>query len=210
MLFCENLFFERPDFTLKGSFCLKKGERVALTGPSGHGKTTLLLVLAGFLNTQKGSLFYNQEDIMKTPPEKRPFAFLFQENNLFDHLTILENMALAFGRFSPGKDEQNQVTKILSLFKVNDTLKWYPHNLSGGQRRRISLARCLLLRRPVLLLDEPFNGVDQETVDLLITFLTQTNDLTIIFTSHQDREVAALATRVLKINQGLFGEGKAF
>ena len=254
MLHCHNLFFQRPHspggsstapfstapFSLEVSFSLKKGDRLAITGPSGQGKTTLLLLLAGFLQPQKGEIYYhnlvngteNQETFLvenqrtslvkdqetplvesqgtflvkdqgipltKYPPERRPFSFLFQENNLFDHLNIFENMALAFQRRTPNAFQKREIEMILEHFQVEEFLKRYPHQLSGGQRRRVSVARCLLLKRPILLLDEPFNGVDTKTTRLIIDFLTNKNDLTLIFTSHQQEEIQALSTRELSL-----------
>lgn len=209
MLSCQNLFFQRPRnpekvidlFTLHQSFSLRKGEKLVITGPSGSGKTTLLLLLAGFLRHQRGEIFYQGQDITSSFPQERPFSFLFQENNLFDHLTVLENMALAFQRRTPTSQQKQEIQNLLDLFQVGNLVDRHPHQLSGGERRRVSLARCLMLKRPILLLDEPFTGIDQETVHLMIQHLSQQKDLSLIFTSHHEFERQALATRVLPLHE---------
>lgn len=207
MLSCQNLVFQRTqdskkkvsNFVLETSLTLQSGERLAMTGPSGVGKTTLLLLLAGFLSPQKGEIIYKEKIITSTLPQERPFSFLFQENNLFDHLTVLENMSLAFQKRHPTNAQLLEIQTLLDHFQVGSFMKRYPHKLSGGQRRRVSLARCLLLKRPILLLDEPFTGVDHDTIQLMIQRLIETENLTLIFTSHHKSEIEALSTRSLAL-----------
>ncbi len=138
-----------------------RGERIAVLGPSGAGKSTLLNLIAGFLPPASGSLLINGEAHNATPPAQRPVSMLFQENNLFNHLTIRQNISLGI---HPGlklnREQQAQVTAIAGQMGIDALLERLPGELSGGQRQRAALARCLVRQQPVLLLDEPFSALD--------------------------------------------------
>ncbi|HHY0748479.1 TPA: thiamine ABC transporter ATP-binding protein, partial [Klebsiella pneumoniae] len=131
-----------------------RGERIAVLGPSGAGKSTLLNLIAGFLPPASGSLLINGEAHNATPPAQRPVSMLFQENNLFNHLTIRQNISLGI---HPGlklnREQQAQVTAIAGQMGIDALLERLPGELSGGQRQRAALARCLVRQQPVLLLD---------------------------------------------------------
>ncbi len=138
-----------------------RGERIAVLGPSGAGKSTLLNLIAGFLPPASGSLLINGEVHNATPPAQRPVSMLFQENNLFNHLTIRQNISLGI---HPGlklnREQQAQVTAIAGQMGIDALLERLPGELSGGQRQRAALARCLVRQQPVLLLDEPFSALE--------------------------------------------------
>ncbi len=132
-----------------------------MLGPSGAGKSTLLNLIAGFLPPASGSLRINGEVHNATPPAQRPVSMLFQENNLFNHLTVRQNISLGI---HPGlklsREEQAQVAAMAGQMGIDALLERLPGELSGGQRQRAALARCLVRQQPVLLLDEPFSALD--------------------------------------------------
>ncbi|WP_130951910.1 thiamine ABC transporter ATP-binding protein, partial [Klebsiella pneumoniae] len=126
-----------------------RGERIAVLGPSGAGKSTLLNLIAGFLPPASGSLQINGETHHATPPAQRPVSMLFQENNLFNHLTIRQNISLGI---HPGlklsREQQQKVTAIAVQMGIDALLDRLPGALSGGQRQRAALARCLVRQQP--------------------------------------------------------------
>ena len=137
------------------------GSFVTITGPSGVGKSTLLELIAGFVTPECGRVFIGEEDVTCLPPGKRPVSMLFQDNNLFAHLDAFTNAGLGLnptGRFSAEEREKiHQIFKQLGLLGLEKRL---PAQLSGGQRQRVALARILLRDSPVILLDEPYTGLD--------------------------------------------------
>jgi len=140
-----------------------RGERIAVLGPSGAGKSTLLNLIAGFLPPASGSLRINGEAHNATPPAQRPVSMLFQENNLFNHLTVRQNISLGI---HPGlklsREQQAQVAAMAGQMGIDALLERLPGELSGGQRQRIAIARALLTGAPVLILDEASASLDNE------------------------------------------------
>lgn len=182
------------------------GERVAVLGPSGAGKSTLLSLIAGFLPATKGTLWLNGTDHKTTPPAKRPVSMLFQENNLFAHLTIMQNIGLGL---DPGlrlsADQKKQLVQIARHVGLEDHLLRLPAQLSGGQRQRAALARCLIRQQPILLLDEPFSALDpalrSEMLNLLQNICEQ-RQLTLLMVSHNLEDAVRIAPRTLLILDG--------
>ncbi|WP_413730936.1 thiamine ABC transporter ATP-binding protein ThiQ [Sodalis sp. RH22] len=185
---------------------LAAGEKVAVLGPSGAGKSTLLNLIAGFLPLHSGSLWLNGQDHSATPPARRPVSMLFQEHNLFAHLTVAENIGLGLHpglALTPAQREAlNAVAAQVGLEKLLDRL---PGQLSGGQRQRAALARCLVRDRPILLLDEPFSALDPA---LRVDMLQRVNDvcasrgLTLLMVSHNLDDAVRIAPRTLLIVDG--------
>jgi len=182
------------------------GERVAILGPSGAGKSTLLSLIAGFLSPGMGQIVINQQDHTHTPPAKRPVSMLFQENNLFSHLTVRQNMGLGL---HPGlkltKEQKQRLEQIAEQVGLAEYLDRLPSQLSGGQRQRVALARCLLRSQPALLLDEPFSALDpalrNEMLSLLDNVCRQ-QQLTLLMVSHNLDDAARIAERTLLIVDG--------
>ncbi len=184
---------------------VRESERVAVLGPSGAGKSTLLNLIAGFLAPASGTLVINGADHTRTPPSKRPVSMLFQENNLFNHLTVRQNIALGL---SPGlrlnAQQKRQVEAIADNMAIGDLLERLPGALSGGQRQR-ALARCLVRKRPVLLLDEPFSALDPALRQEMLTLLEklcEEEGTTLLMVSHSVEDAARIAARSLVVVEG--------
>ncbi|KLU18428.1 thiamine ABC transporter ATP-binding protein, partial [Proteus mirabilis] len=157
MIKLEHLAYTYEHQHLLFNLTVDAGERIAVLGPSGAGKSTLLSLIAGFLPSEKGSLFLNGQDHTKTVPAKRPISMLFQDNNLFPHLTVRQNIGLGL---NPGlkltEDQKALLESRAEQVALSEYLERLPSQLSGGQRQRVAIARCLVREQPILLLDEPF------------------------------------------------------
>ncbi|WP_392559681.1 thiamine ABC transporter ATP-binding protein ThiQ [Orbus mooreae] len=185
---------------------VKQGEVITILGPSGAGKSTLLSLIAGFIEPQSGQIWLNGKDETHTSPANRPVSMLFQDNNLFTHLTVEKNLALGL---SPSlkltSAQQHQLLTIAKRIGLEPYLSVYPSQLSGGQRQRVAIGRCLLQHRPILLLDEPFSSLDpklkKEMFELLYEIQTEYN-LTILMVTHQLEDIAANNNRCLVVVDG--------
>jgi len=181
------------------------GEVTAVTGPSGAGKSTLLDLIAGFLVPQGGRMTLAGADLGGLPPERRPVSLLFQSETLFDHLTAARNVALGLSRATPAAEIGPRVAAALAEVGLPDVGRQVAATLSGGQKQRVALARTLLRARPVLLLDEPFSALDDDTrtaVRKLVLGLTQRHGWTTILVSHHADDIEALAARRYRIEAG--------
>ncbi|WP_318473543.1 ATP-binding cassette domain-containing protein [Photobacterium leiognathi] len=162
----SNVTITQPnDDILLASFSLHiaKGEIVTLMGPSGCGKSTLLNYLAGHLNpefTAKGTLTLNNQAITEVPAHLRNIGVLFQDDLLFPHLTVWENLAFALPNNIKGNERKHQALTALAQLELAELANAYPHQISGGQRARISLTRLLMAKPQLILLDEPFSKLD--------------------------------------------------
>lgn len=195
----EKLRIYYPDWQREYDLIAEQGERLALKGPSGMGKTTLLMALAGFIAPISGSASWLGNDLLALPPEKRPIAMLFQDDNLFEHLSVAQNLRLGLTQ----EAFNEQLPRALSRLGLQDQLSKRPGQLSGGQRQRVGLVRTLLRPEPLVILDEPFAQLDAETRTLAIGFtleqVVQSNK-TLLLITHQDEDIAALATRTLHLD----------
>ena len=148
---------------MRFSLTVERGEQVAILGPSGAGKSTLLNLIAGFLTPASGSLTIDGVDHTSTPPSRRPVSMLFQENNLFSHLTVAQNIGLGL---NPGLKlntaQQEKMHAIARQMGIDNLMARLPGELSGGQRQRISLARAILKNAPIIVLDEATAYADPE------------------------------------------------
>lgn len=206
MLTLTDLTWLYQHLPMRFTLDVREGERVAVLGPSGAGKSTLLNLIAGFLAPASGSLVINGADHTRTPPSKRPVSMLFQENNLFNHLTVRQNIALGL---SPGlrlnAQQKRQVEAIADNMAIGDLLERLPGALSGGQRQRAALARCLVRKRPVLLLDEPFSALDPALRQEMLTLLEklcEEEGTTLLMVSHSVEDAARIAARSLVVVEG--------
>jgi len=184
----------------------QQGEMIAILGPSGAGKSTLLNLIAGFLPPARGAMTINGQDHTHTPPSQRPVSMLFQENNLFTHLTVRQNIGLGM---DPGLKltaaQRERLEDIARQMGLMDFIDRLPGELSGGQRQRVALARCLVREQPILLLDEPFSALDpalrQEMLQLVKDVCHQ-KQLTMLMVSHSVEDAARIAPRSVVIADG--------
>lgn len=191
---------------MRFSLSVKQGERVAVLGPSGAGKSTLLSLVAGFLTPASGIIMIENSEHTHTPPARRPVSMLFQENNLFTHLTVRQNIGLGL---NPGlKLSGAQVSKletIATTMGLETLLNRLPGELSGGQRQRVALARCLVREQPVLLLDEPFSALDpalRQEMLVLVEEVCRRQQLTLLMVSHSVEDAARIASRSIVVADG--------
>jgi len=206
MLTLNKLTYIYEHLPMRFDLQIEAGERVAILGPSGAGKSTLLSLTAGFLAATSGQILLNGQDHSQTPPAKRPVSMLFQENNLFSHLTVRQNMGLGL---HPGLKlsaaQQQELLEIAKQVGLEDCLDRLPSQLSGGQRQRVALARCLLRSQPILLLDEPFSALDpalrSEMLNLLDKVCSERN-LTLLMVSHNLDDAVRVAQRTLLVVDG--------
>ena len=189
MIKLDKVAFHYKQMPMYFDLHIKMGERVAVVGASGAGKSTLLNLIAGFEYADSGEIWLNGKNHSKNPPHLRPVSMLFQENNLFMHLTVQQNIALGLQpnlKLNPQQNEQ--VKQVADAVGLGEFLTRLPTQLSGGQKQRVALARCLLRDQPILLLDEPFSALDpslrQEMLQLLQQLCVQKN-LTVLLVTHQ-------------------------
>ena len=192
-------------FSVQCDFNVEIGNHLSLFGPSGSGKSSVLLGLAGFLPIIEGDLIYDDKSISKIEPKDRPFDLLFQENNLFPHLTVSRNILLGLGAEAK-MDLQNShiVNEILDLVGLYKERNRLPQDISGGQRSRAAIARSLIRKKSILLLDEPFAALDFELKNEILALLlrvTRKNNLSIILVSHDPRDVQYLGGDVVLFSE---------
>ncbi len=206
MLILEKLTYIHQNASVCIDLRIQPGERVAILGPSGAGKSTLLSLIAGFLLPTAGRILLNGQDHSFTAPARRPVSILFQENNLFPHLTLAQNIGLGLHpglRLSTG--QQHHLQQIARQVGLEDYLQRFPSQISGGQRQRTALARCLVRSQPILLLDEPFSALDpalrKEMLHLLEQICLQRR-LALLIVSHSLADAVRIADRTLLIVRG--------
>lgn len=187
-----------------------EGEIVTFLGPSGCGKSTILRAIGGFEDVTGGDILIDGKSIVGLAPENRPTAMVFQSYNLWPHMTIYGN--LAFGlklRKVPKKTMDEDIKKILELVSMSGSEKKYPSQLSGGQQQRIAIARSLLLKPSLLLLDEPFSALDAKIRQQMREELKRIQSelgITVIFVTHDQEEAMAVSHRIVVMNKGKFDQ----
>lgn len=186
------------------------GELVALLGPSGGGKTTLLRSIAGLETPDSGRILFGGKDATFQQPKERGVGFVFQHYALFRHMTVFENIAFGL-RVKPRKERPSDesiratVNELLKLIQLDWIADRYPDELSGGQRQRVALARALAPKPAFLLLDEPFGALDTKVRKELRRWLRQLHDelkMTSIFVTHDQDEALELADRIVVMMKG--------
>ncbi len=206
MLEIEDLVFRYRGADMVYSLRAPRGDCLAIIGPSGAGKSTLLSLIAGFERAVSGSLRFDDCDLRPLTPAQRPVTTLFQEHNLFAHLTVAQNAGLGLDpglRLNPEQTRRlDEALTEVGLESLRDRL---PAQLSGGQRQRVALARSLVRDRPLLLLDEPFSALDPglraEMLDL-VDRLRRTRELTVLMASHDLADARRIAKRTAFLHNG--------
>lgn len=188
------------------SIGIEAGEFFTLLGPSGCGKTTLLRMIAGFDLPDEGSILLDGKDMAGTPPEKRPIHTVFQSYALFPHMTVAENIAFPLRMAGKSPEEiRSKLKEALARVRLEDKGNSYPNELSGGQKQRVALARGLVNRPRLLLLDEPLGALDaklREDMQLELINLQKDVGVTFVFVTHAQAEALALSHRIAVMNAG--------
>jgi putrescine transport system ATP-binding protein len=183
-----------------------KGEIFCLLGGSGCGKTTLLRMLAGFERPSTGTIYIDGQDMAGIPPYERPVNMMFQSYAIFPHMTVAGNVAFGLEQEKLSRDEINRrVAEILDIVKLGEYAKRKPHQLSGGQRQRVALARSLVKRPKLLLLDEPLGALDRklrEHTQFELLSIQERLGVTFVVVTHDQEEAMTLSSRVGVMNHG--------
>ncbi|WP_086982104.1 thiamine ABC transporter ATP-binding protein [Vibrio aphrogenes] len=189
---------------------LPTGAIMALMGASGSGKSTLLSLLAGFIEPHSGCILINGYNVVGTAPHLRPIAMLFQEHNLFTHLTVRQNIGLGL---HPGlkltSQQQQQIQEAAQQVGIEDLLDRLPEQLSGGQKQRVALARCFVQSHAIWLLDEPFSALDpilREEMLQLVAKLAKQRQITVLMVTHHVSDAKMIATHFAFMQQGQVSE----
>lgn len=194
MLSIQNLLLELDGWPLRYNMQIETGEIVAIQGVSGVGKTTLLNLIGGYQTPDSGSIEWNRTTLNHLPVEKRPVSILFQDHNLFEHISVMHNLCLGFKEEAPFAAIKNATHYL----EVSQHLDKKPAALSGGQRQRIALIRTLLRPEPIVLLDEPFAELDPMTREksaLWCKEQAKSSGKTVLLVTHQDEDVERMADR---------------
>jgi ABC-type Fe3+/spermidine/putrescine transport system ATPase subunit len=186
---------------------IESGELVAFLGPSGCGKTTTLRMITGLIEPTTGDIFFDGESVVATPTERRGAVMVFQKHLLFPTMNVAQNVGFGLKMARVSKDETAQrVTEMLELVDLPGLEHRKAHELSGGQQQRIALARALIVRPKVLLLDEPLANLDANlriTMRQLIRSIQRELGITAIFVTHDQEEAVMLADRVALMFDGV-------
>ena len=182
---------------------IMKGEVVTIEGPSGIGKSTLINLISGFLKPESGEISWCKKRIDTLQPNERPTSTIFQNNNLFEHLSCFDNVCLGVSanlKISLNDSETiNNLFSELGIAKIKERM---PNEISGGQEARVSIIRALLTKKPILLLDEPVSSLDQVTREETLKIIKNTSEkykLTLVMVSHHRDDRKLLNARPIKL-----------
>lgn len=186
------------------SLDIEEGEIVSILGPSGCGKTTLLNLILGIVDADGGKIIFNGEDLTDVPMEKRGFNIVFQDYALFPNLNVYQNITYGL-RNKPEISSKEEVEELISLLGLEEHLSKRIGQLSGGQKQRVALARTMVMKPKILLLDEPLSALDgviKEYIKDRIKTIAKEYNLTTIIVTHDPEEALTLSDRVMIINEG--------
>ncbi|SDW10924.1 thiamine ABC transporter ATP-binding protein [Roseicitreum antarcticum] len=206
MLRFDGVVIAQGSFQLTADFMAEPGARVAIMGPSGAGKSTLLNALAGFLPLSEGTISWQGVRLDGDTPAARPLSILFQDNNLFPHLNVDQNIALGLRpSLRLGAEDRRAVAEVLAAVGMEGMGARRPAQLSGGQQTRVALARVLLRARPLLLLDEPFAALGpalKAEMLALVARITEQTGAALLMVTHDPSDVQAIADQVIVVTDG--------
>jgi len=197
LLKIDDIRYSYTDTLYRYNLELKRGEIASIMGESGSGKSTLLDLIAGFLTPISGKILIDNKDISKLPIKNRNISILFQNNNLFEHLSVEENIKLA--------NKDAKIEEILEEFGLKGYKDKRADILSGGETQRVALARAIVKKSDILLLDEPFSALDEKNkanILELVQKITQKNHIHTIFVTHDKNESKKIANKLYLMRDG--------
>ena len=198
--------FRYEDMMMCFDLTVDEEEFIAIMGPSGAGKSTLLQLIAGFEQPLRGEIRWRGQDITPLPPSGRPLSIMFQENNLFAHLDAFTNVALGLSpTLTLSRQQRQEAEGALRRVGLDGFGNRLPGELSGGERQRVALARTLVRKKPLLLLDEPFAALGpamKKDMTGLMKELQKERNLTILLVTHEPMDAQAAATHTAFVHEG--------
>ena len=208
ILTLKNISFSYRDKVIfdNYNFVMKKEEIIAIIGPSGCGKSTLLKIINGLETEYSGDVLLDGVNVNNIPVNKRDIVLMFQDNLLFPHMTIFENIEFSLKmKKYPKHKIKKMVEEVAKDIHLQDKLNKYPRELSGGQQRRVALARAVISKPKLLLLDEPFTGLDKEIkleIMNLVRIIREKYNTSIIFVTHDLSEAEYLEAKCIEFKKG--------
>ena len=198
-----NFSLKESYLTISTNISLEPDKIYAVVGPSGAGKSTFLNLISGFASISSGSIIWNGQEISNLPPAKRNVSILFQDNNLFPHLSVWRNLALAVTHWPKiSRDNEEKLKAVMSEVGILGLENRKPSQLSGGQQSRVALARVLLQKNKILLLDEPFSALGPSLKDQmleLIKKIAKNKKLLVLMVTHDPADAKKVASQTLVI-----------
>ena len=198
-----NFSLKESYLTISTNISLEPDKIYAVVGPSGAGKSTFLNLISGFASISSGSIIWNGQEISHLPPAKRSVSILFQDNNLFPHLSVWRNLALAVTHWPKiSRDNEEKLKAVMSEVGILGLENRKPSQLSGGQQSRVALARVLLQKNKILLLDEPFSALGPSLKDQmleLIKKIAKNKKLLVLMVTHEPADAKKIASQTLVV-----------
>ncbi len=206
MIRLEEVTFRYDDMMMRFDLAILRDSITAIIGPSGAGKSTLLSLIAGFEAPVSGRILIAGLDMTRVPPDQRPVSMIFQDNNVFGHLDLWSNVALGLApNLKLNADQRGAVDAALARVGILELRHRRPGEVSGGERSRVAMARALVRKRPVLLLDEPFTALGpalrRDMLDL-VKQLQMDRGLTVLMVSHQPEDARYAASHTAFLHEG--------
>ena len=196
-----NFSLEESYLTISTNISLEPDKIYAVVGPSGAGKSTFLNLISGFASISSGTIIWNGQEISNLPPAKRSVSILFQDNNLFPHLSVWRNLALAVTHWPKiSRDNEEKLKAVMSEVGILGLENRKPSQLSGGQQSRVALARVLLQKNKILLLDEPFSALGPSLKDQmleLIKKIARKRGLLVLMVTHDPADANKIASQTI-------------
>ena len=198
-----NFSLKESYLTISTNISLEPDKIYAVVGPSGAGKSTFLNLISGFASISRGTIIWNGQEISNLPPAKRSVSILFQDNNLFPHLSVWRNLALAVTHWPKiSRDNEEKLKAVMSEVGILGLENRKPSELSGGQQSRVALARVLLQKNKILLLDEPFSALGPSLKDQmleLIKKIAKNKKLLVLMVTHEPADAKKVTSQTLVV-----------